>query len=500
MDHRTYTFSSLDHALAEIDRLRARVRVLERQLETAAHQAGAAETSVDDVLSSFPSERPSPVVNDWTGQTDWTLPRTDPAPIKAVRETATPFMEVLTGNDDVANRHLAELRAAIDRLREERAQASAELLHLTRLNPQRLSALEAQIAAVTSAEPPTHAEPPPRPEPPRTEAPRAAEPAPPTAIEPSAVFAEPVRSAEVVPHPLSAFPEARASDVDSVASAPVAGTAETEPEATPEIGPGRRDEPPSVADAAQVAVGDAESRGAASALTAQDPGPAAPVQQPETMTPGDVADAVLAKPSAVDFPSSDESTPRSRAWRGPLVAAVVLVVAVAAVWWFSRPSAPASVPDSQPGGERSTSRSPSESEPAQSSPPNAAGTPGTMPDGGAGTPAVAGTPAAGVDAVTPPAATTSAPSSTPASQTTPVQFTTSREVWLRVVVDGHPALEALLGPNRTVTYDAAKSVAVRAGDAGAVSVTVGGKPRGTLGGDGAVVSTTIDVTTAAAAR
>jgi hypothetical protein len=52
---------------------------------------------------------------------------------------------------------------------------------------------------------------------------------------------------------------------------------------------------------------------------------------------------------------------------------------------------------------------------------------------------------------------------------------------MRVIVDGQKVAEREYPAGQTLTFDADKAVVVRAGDAGAVRVKVGGKEQGTVG-------------------
>jgi cytoskeleton protein RodZ len=84
---------------------------------------------------------------------------------------------------------------------------------------------------------------------------------------------------------------------------------------------------------------------------------------------------------------------------------------------------------------------------------------------------------------------------TPAPQPAPgggiqVEIVTLRPVWVRVLVDGERAVERELRGNDRIPLRARRSIAIRAGDAGALRVMVAGQDQGTLGRDGEVVSRT----------
>jgi hypothetical protein len=65
---------------------------------------------------------------------------------------------------------------------------------------------------------------------------------------------------------------------------------------------------------------------------------------------------------------------------------------------------------------------------------------------------------------------------------------------MRVVVDGRIAIERELPQGERLPFGADKTIVIRAGDAGAVSVRVGTADQGTLGRDGQVVTRTFSVT------
>jgi hypothetical protein len=96
---------------------------------------------------------------------------------------------------------------------------------------------------------------------------------------------------------------------------------------------------------------------------------------------------------------------------------------------------------------------------------------------------------AGAPAVVPeqPAAATSAAP----RRALQIQLKTVRPVWMRVVVDGARRVEGQVGGDRTLTFEADRTIVVRAGDAGAVLLVDGGVERGALGRDGEVVTRTL---------
>jgi hypothetical protein len=85
------------------------------------------------------------------------------------------------------------------------------------------------------------------------------------------------------------------------------------------------------------------------------------------------------------------------------------------------------------------------------------------------------------------------PAQTPAAsgptQTAPPQpgvnleMVTSRPVWVRVTIDGRRAIERELPAGQRLPLHGERSILIRAGDAGAVSITRDGRALGPLGED-----------------
>ena len=147
-------------------------------------------------------------------------------------------------------------------------------------------------------------------------------------------------------------------------------------------------------------------------------------------------------------PDDDEQSaePRSRrGWWLAMAAAVVVAGAWAALTLSQRPEVV------------------TEAAPPRSAPPADTG------------PVAAPAPAPGT-------ASTAAPSR-PAAPAKPIQviLATNRPVWLRVTVDGTRAIEREVPAGETLSFEADRTVIVRAGDAGAVQATLNGADRGALG-------------------
>jgi hypothetical protein len=74
------------------------------------------------------------------------------------------------------------------------------------------------------------------------------------------------------------------------------------------------------------------------------------------------------------------------------------------------------------------------------------------------------------------------------------ELTAVRRVWVRATVDGTRVVERELQPDERVTLRPARTVVVRAGDAGALRIVVDGRDRGLLGANGIAVTRTFTAT------
>ena len=89
---------------------------------------------------------------------------------------------------------------------------------------------------------------------------------------------------------------------------------------------------------------------------------------------------------------------------------------------------------------------------------------------------------------------TASQSSAPADPNAPrTEITALRRVWVRVVVDGAREVERELRAGERVPLAAGKTVVIRAGDAGAVRLTMNGQDRGALGPEGEVITRTLKI-------
>lgn len=67
-----------------------------------------------------------------------------------------------------------------------------------------------------------------------------------------------------------------------------------------------------------------------------------------------------------------------------------------------------------------------------------------------------------------------------------MEITSVRPVWVRVLADGQRAIERELKANERIPVHAVKTLAIRAGDAGALRVSIDGRDQGPLGRDGVI--------------
>lgn len=81
----------------------------------------------------------------------------------------------------------------------------------------------------------------------------------------------------------------------------------------------------------------------------------------------------------------------------------------------------------------------------------------------------------------------------PAPDSRVTELTTTRHVWVRVIADGARVLERELPAGSRIPITAQKTIVIRTGDAGAVTLTIAGEEQGTLGREGQVVTRTFTV-------
>ena len=99
----------------------------------------------------------------------------------------------------------------------------------------------------------------------------------------------------------------------------------------------------------------------------------------------------------------------------------------------------------------------------------------------------AGVPQASTKAGTAPGVTTPPPTSAALMG----ELSAVRRVWVRVTADGQRAVERELAAGERVPLRADRSIVVRAGDAGAVRLTINGRDEGSIGKDGLIGTRTL---------
>jgi Domain of unknown function (DUF4115) len=109
---------------------------------------------------------------------------------------------------------------------------------------------------------------------------------------------------------------------------------------------------------------------------------------------------------------------------------------------------------------------------------------------------VAPEPAAGQIAEPATPATVPTPTASPApAPVPPAELTTSRRVWVRVMVDGERVIERELEANARVPLTPKRQIVIRAGDAGAVRLSIDGQDQGVFGQEGFPITKTFIVKT-----
>jgi hypothetical protein len=359
----------------------------------------------------------------------------------------TPLAAVLTGDEETASQHLEHLRSAISRLRDQRAQAVAEFRSLTQQGRGEealpdLVTERAEIAAAADASTLT--------------------------VDPATL--EMGIGARDSQDPWGFSPARIAEEPEPAPASAVASLEQTAPETASFGRPHRLPE------------GDAA---AGPAGTPAAPVPAVPPAGAgvEPGTGGDSLRELREKLARLDAaaprpPEFAEPTPRPGRRRALTWIAVPALIGIAVTgWYLGARRSPATLADltSQERGA-----GPASAAPVVLPPPSLATD--ARPD------ATAGAAATGATTSQAAAKTATPPPAVPLV----VELVTSREVWLRVTVDGRRSLERTVPAGRTLRFEAQTAVSFIAGDAGAVELTVNGEARGRLGGDGQVNRRRID--------
>ncbi|MEW5981578.1 MAG: RodZ domain-containing protein [Acidobacteriota bacterium] len=193
-------------------------------------------------------------------------------------------------------------------------------------------------------------------------------------------------------------------------------------------------------------------------------------------------------PATPEDPESFESSRRAVITILQLIGISILVVIAIVVYLSMRPteSPPAATPGSPPGG---TSSIGTPSPPAAAVRSQDGGLPG-VPGGGLAPPPE-GSGRTETSGREPDAAALQ-----PAGETAPpapisLSIVSTEQCWVSLVVDGVEVVSRLLEPGERVSYDAQKSVTLKAGNAGALQLTLNGRRGRPFGTAGQVVTRTI---------
>ncbi len=213
------------------------------------------------------------------------------------------------------------------------------------------------------------------------------------------------------------------------------------------------------------------------------------------------ADEMPATTSAVEVESFEQ---RRRVVRvaSRLLGAILLVALLAFIYYSRfRPGFLVSGPETvQPPAAGSVAPAPALPQGQPPAPvPSSSITPGTAQTNAtreadvSGPPAPAEPVAAAPAAASEPAATRGAPAGAEASQQAPlvVVLTLTDPCWLSVSVDGARSASRTAGSGERLEFAVQRSITMKVGNAGALSVTLNGKPARPLGAAGEVVTTTI---------
>lgn len=327
--------------------------------------------------------------------------------------------------EEAVNRHLAEMRATINRIREN-----------LRLGPAR-----------PQPEPPVDAQ------------------APTAIIEPVQPQSQPAPSPLVLEESLLA--EVTQEQAGSVAEAAIG-----QPEPIVEVALPVASEASLAVDPAVALEAEAELQPTAAPSAHVVSEPIAYVASQSIAWPPSEVRVASADASPAEPPLLDEAPVASSRWKTVVAVAAVLAGIAVVAWYWASPAQP--VGESNPPS--STTAAPTQAPPSQPSEP-----------AGQTVPADVTAPSGSISATPSSPAAVEAPAEV-AAKPGELQLTTTREVWLFVVVDGQTVLETLAPAGRTFSFTMRREASVRAGDAGAVQATMGGGAPAALGADGSVLT------------
>jgi hypothetical protein len=174
--------------------------------------------------------------------------------------------------------------------------------------------------------------------------------------------------------------------------------------------------------------------------------------------------SILSNLDMEETPAQLEPPSRERPWtRRPLVVGPIVAVAIVAGVMAVRARRTPPEATSAPAGvsaEQNTAAA-------------AAGRQGSAPANTQPSPPVVATPSAGT-----------------ANSRINLELLTHRTVWLRVTVDGRRTIEREAPAGQRIPVLGDRAIVIRAGDAGAITLSVNGRDQGPLGQDGAILTRT----------
>lgn len=208
--------------------------------------------------------------------------------------------------------------------------------------------------------------------------------------------------------------------------------------------------------------------------------------------PPDTEEAAPQAPGRIVDADGFESQRRTAMTLFQIVGLSAVVLIAVAIYMNMRREPEVSTPP-EPPARMTFETQPPASEPATSPAASGPGAIGALP---------AATPAAGETAAAAPptVVTTAAPAAPQTSAAAPASAAASplslvivadAECWLSLSVDGTRVVARNLQPGERVQYAAQNAFVISAGNAGALALTINGKPARPLGGRGEVVTTTV---------
>ena len=197
-----------------------------------------------------------------------------------------------------------------------------------------------------------------------------------------------------------------------------------------------------------------------------------------------------------DDPETFESRRRAATTFLQLLGISLIIVVIVVIYYSMRRTQPQPVRVVPETGQEPRTAAPAPT--TVTTPTTEQAPPGTTLGDAGATTAPTGAPTGAVSGNAGPAATaspapppTAAPAATATDAPLTIEIAASRECWLVLTIDGARVLGRTLEPGEHVSYPVRSFVTVNAGNAGALSLTLNGKPAKPIGSSGQVVAATI---------